>query len=109
MRKTQSELEGAQTAYDELTKSIEDLKNTIARQESEYIDEMRSSDLPLQEKGGELRAGNLQTLQAQYNDALSETGKIQALYSAAVTAGQKGDILSVVGDNKALKMPEAKI
>ncbi|MBK9766880.1 MAG: hypothetical protein IPP63_07615 [Chloracidobacterium sp.] len=41
------ELEGAQTAYDELTKSIEDLKNTIARQESEYIDEMRSSDLPL--------------------------------------------------------------
>ncbi|HQY67526.1 MAG TPA: polysaccharide biosynthesis tyrosine autokinase [Pyrinomonadaceae bacterium] len=97
------ELEGAQTAYDELTKSIEDLKNTIARQESEYIDEMRSSDLPLQEKGGELRAGNLQTLQAQYNDALSETGKIQALYSAAVTAGQKGDILSVVGDNKALQ------
>jgi succinoglycan biosynthesis transport protein ExoP len=97
------ELEGAQTAYDELTKSIDDLKNTIAKQESDYIEEMRSSDLPLQEKGGDLRAGNLSTLQAQYNDALSETGKIQALYSAAVNAVQKGDIMSVVGDNKALQ------
>ncbi len=97
------ELEGAQNAYDELTKSIDDLKVTIARQESEYIDEMSRSNLPLQEKGGDLRAGNLQTLQTQYNEAQAESGKVQALYSAAVAAAQKGDILSVVGDNKALQ------
>ncbi|MBP6004803.1 MAG: polysaccharide biosynthesis tyrosine autokinase [Pyrinomonadaceae bacterium] len=97
------ELEGAQNAFDELSKSIEDLKITIAKREGEYIDEMSRGGLPLQEKGGDLRAGNLQALQTEYNEAQSESGKIQALYSAAIAAAQKGDILSVVGDNKALQ------
>ncbi len=97
------ELEGAKKTYSELQKSIEDLKNTIAKEESDYIEEMRVSGLPLQDKGGELRSGNLVTLQKEYNDAQSESGKIQALYSAAITASGKGDILSVVGDNKAIQ------
>ena len=97
------ELEGAKNAYDELQKSIRDLKETIAKQESDYIEEMRVSNLPLVEKGGELRAGNLETLQKEYNDAQSESGKIQALYTAAIAASSKGDILSVVGDNKAIQ------
>lgn len=97
------EIQGAKKAYDELGKSIDELKRTITDQEAEQIEEMRSSGLPLQDKGGDLRAANLGTLQAQFNDAQSETGKLQALYAAAVEASQKGDILSVAGDYKALQ------
>jgi len=97
------ELEGAQSAYDELTKSIEDLKVTIFAQENEQTQEMQSNGLPLQDKGGELRASNLLTLQTQFNEAQLETEKIQALYTAAVSASGRGDILSVVGDNKAIQ------
>ncbi len=97
------ELEGAQKAYEELQKSIKDLKDTIAKEEGDFIEEMRVSDLPLLDKGNELRSGNLVTLQKEYNDAQAESGKIQALYSAAITASGKGDILSVVGDNKAIQ------
>ncbi len=97
------ELQGAKTAKEELGKSIEKLQETIRTQENDYMEKMRVSHLPLQEKGGDLRAGNLQALQKEYNDAQSESSKIQAMYSAAVTASGKGDILSVVGDNKAIQ------
>jgi uncharacterized protein involved in exopolysaccharide biosynthesis len=55
----QRETEGARRAYEDLTKSIEDLKVTISQQEAELISAMSSIDLPLQEKGGEIRASNL--------------------------------------------------
>lgn len=100
---SKSELAGAKTAFEELKKSIEELKKTIAKEESDYIEEMRVSNLPLVEKGGELRAGNLEALQKEYNDAQSESSKIQALYTAAISASSKGDILAVVGDNKAIQ------
>ena len=97
------ELEGAQNAYDELTKSIEDLKVTIFAQENEQTQEMQSNGLPLQDKGGELRASNLLTLQTQLNEAQLEMAKLQALNTAAISASGRGDILSVVGDNKAIQ------
>ncbi len=97
------ELQGAQKAYDQLGNSIDELKKTIAEQETQQMDEMRSSGLPLQDKGGELRASNLGTLQGQYNEAQAESSKLQALYNAAVEASSRGDILSVIGDNKALQ------
>lgn len=96
------EMEGAQNAYDELTASIEKLKVTIAQQQSEQMQEQQSSGLPLQEKGGDLRAANLATLQNQYNTAHEETGKIQAQYNAALSAANSGDVLSVAPDNKAI-------
>ena len=89
------ELEGAKTAYAELTDSIEKLKLTIAQQQSEQMQEQQSSGLPLQDKGGDLRASNLVTLQNQYNTAHDETGKIQAQYNAAVSAAESGDVLSI--------------
>ena len=97
------ETQGAEKAYEELRASIEDLKATIISQDNEYLSALRSAGLPLQEKGGELRAGNLEALMAQWRDAQTETGKIQALYTAAVNASGKGDILAVVGDNKAIQ------
>lgn len=87
------ELEGAKAAFDELTKSIDALKVTIAKQQSDQMQDQQDSGLPLQEKGGDLRAANLATLQNQYNTAHDETGKIQAQYNAAVSAAQSGDVL----------------
>jgi capsular exopolysaccharide synthesis family protein len=97
------ETAGAQQAYEDLGKSIEDLKAAITQQENDFIAEMRSLNLPLQEKGGELRAGNLEGLLQQLREAQLETGKIQALYTAAQAASGKGDILAIVGDNKAIQ------
>jgi len=97
------ETAGAQKAYEDLGSSIEELKATIIQQENNFIAEMRTADLPLQEKGGELRSGNLEGLLTQWREAQNETGKIQATYNAAISASGKGDILSVVGDNKAIQ------
>ncbi len=97
------ETQGAEKAYEELRSSIEDLKATIINQDNAYLAALRQAGLPLQEKGGDLRAGNLEALMTQWRDAQTETGRIQALYSAAVSASGKGDILAVVGDNKAIQ------
>jgi capsular exopolysaccharide synthesis family protein len=97
------ETSGALKAYEDLANSIEDLKATIIKQENDYIEEMRSANLPLQERGGDLRAGNLEALLAQWREAYNDANKMQTLYTAALTASGKGDILSVVGDNKAIQ------
>jgi len=99
----QRETEGARRAYEDLTKSIEELKNTIAQQEADLINAMSSIDLPLQDKGGDLRAGNLSALQAQLLEAENETGKAQTLYTGAQAASGKGDILAIAGENKAIQ------
>ncbi len=97
------EIAGSQKAYEDLKSSIEDLKATIYKQENDLVAEMRSSNLPLQEKGGDLRASNLEALLTQWRNAQDDVNKIQATYTAAVNASGKGDILSVVGDNKAIQ------
>lgn len=94
---------GAQQAFDDLNKSITDLNATIRQQENEYIAAMQNSGLPLQEKGADLRASNLSGLLNQWREAQNEASKLQAQYSAALSARGKGDILSVVGDNKAIQ------
>jgi capsular exopolysaccharide synthesis family protein len=98
------ETQGAKKAYTELSESIEDLKSTIQQQETGLLQEMSSSNLPLNgDKGGELRATTLASSYKMWSDARDELSKIQATYSAAVDASGKGDILSVVGDNKAIQ------
>jgi len=97
------ETEGARRAYEDLTRSIEDLKVTITQQEADLINAMSSIDLPLQDKGGDLRASSLSSLQAQLLDAENESSKVQTLYTGAVNASGKGDILAVAGENKAIQ------
>lgn len=97
------ETSGALKAYEDLAKSIEDLKATIIKQENDYLEQMRSANLPLQDKGGDLRASNLEALLGQWRSAYDDANKIQTLYTAALSASGKGDILSVVGDNKAIQ------
>ena len=98
------ETKNAKDIYDELTRSIEELKTNIANQEQERINYMQSSGLPLREgKGNDLLAERLQMLSGQWLTAEDERRKLQALYEAAQRASGTGDILAVVGDNKAIQ------
>lgn len=89
------ETQGAKKAYEELSKSIEDLKTNIANQEAELINEMRSSNLPLQEKGQDLVAGRLQTLSEQWLGAIDERRKLEARYNAALQANNRGEGMNI--------------
>jgi len=97
------ETAGTQEAYENLQKSIEELKGTIVQEENDLITEMTNSGLALADKGAEVRAADLQALLTQYRTAQEETGKIQATYNAALAASQKGDILAVGGENRAIQ------
>lgn len=83
------ETKGAKDVYDELSKSIEDLKATIAGKEVELIN--FSGNVPLQEKGGELSASILQNLSASWLGAIDERRKIEARYNAAVSSNARGE------------------
>lgn len=97
------ETEGARKAYEDLGKSIDELRAAIVKQQDDFIAEMRSSNLPLQENGGQLRAGNLQALLTTWREAQNDVSKIQAQYTASENASRGGDVLAVVGENKALQ------
>ncbi|MCA1625623.1 MAG: polysaccharide biosynthesis tyrosine autokinase [Acidobacteria bacterium] len=98
------EMQGAKRAYDELTKSIEDLRGTVAQQEQERIGEMQRSGLALfQGKDQTLNADRLSTLSGQWLAAEDERRKLQGIYEAAQRASGSGDILAVVGDNRAIQ------
>ncbi|MEP6786815.1 MAG: polysaccharide biosynthesis tyrosine autokinase [Acidobacteriota bacterium] len=97
------ETAGAKKAFDDLGASIEDLKAAIKQEEDDYIAAMREYNLPLQEKGGDLRSADLGSLMKDWRDAQTEASKIEATYKAAVNASGTGDILAVVGDNKAIQ------
>jgi len=92
-----SETQGAQKTLEDLTKSIEELQLTIQQQETDRINEMRSNNLPLANRGEELASSILQKKSNDWLSAEDERRKIQALYDAAVQASKQGQILSVVG------------
>lgn len=98
------ETSGAKQSYEELSKSIDELKNTIASEEIEYIKNMQEYDLPLRDgKGNDFLAERLQTISSNLLAAEDDRRKIQAQYEAAQKASDgKGGILSVVPDNKAI-------
>ena len=89
------ETQGAKAAYDELSKSIEDLKATIEEQEADLINDMRSSGLPLVEKGQDLNASRLQTLSETWLNAMDERRKLEARYNAAVSANSRGEGMNI--------------
>lgn len=85
------ELQGTKQAVAELSKSIEELKGTIAQDELNLINLLRSNNLPLQDKGGELRNNVLTTVYGQYQEARNERLKIEARYNTAVQANARGE------------------
>lgn len=98
------ETQGAQKTYEDLTKSIADLKTAIESQQQELLREQSSNRLPLTgEKGQELNAGILQTASSQLLAAQDERRKMEAAYSAALRANSSGEIFAVLGENQAVQ------
>jgi polysaccharide biosynthesis transport protein len=85
------ETQGAKRAYEELSRSIEDLKNTIGGQEAELLKVLRDNNLPMQDKGSELRNNVLTTVYGQYQEARNERLKVEARYNTAVQANNRGE------------------
>ena len=85
------ETQGAKKDYEDLSKSIEELKSQISGQELELISYMRDSGLPLAEKGQELSATRLQELSTQWMTATDKKRELEARYNAAVQANSKGE------------------
>ncbi len=97
------ELASTQKQYDDLVKSVEDLKGTIAGQEQDRVNYMQSSGLPLFEgKGQSLNADRLQGFSQQWLGAIEERRKLEAKYEAALKANAKGDATNIpdIVDNK---------
>lgn len=87
--------------YDELGKSIEGLKATIAQQQNDYIAGVKASALGMGDAKGEVRAGNLEGLLTLWREASNETGKIEAKYRAAINA-KGADVLALDPNNTAI-------
>lgn len=85
------ETQGARKDFEDLSKSIEELKGTIASQEQELIAYMQNSGLSVAEKGQELSASRLQEISSQWLSATEERRKIEATYNAAVQANNRGE------------------
>ncbi len=86
---------GARRAYEDLTKSIEDLGRTITDQEADLIGYMRSSGLPLQEKGQDLSASRLQSMSETWLKAMEGRRQLEARYNAAVQASSRGEGMNI--------------
>lgn len=89
------ETQGALQAKDDLAKSIVELENTISNQEAELIAFMKESNLPLQDKGGELSANRLQGLSETWMKAMEERRQLEGRYNAAVAANNRGEGSSI--------------
>jgi capsular exopolysaccharide synthesis family protein len=77
-KNAEQEVEGAQKAFEQLTKSIEDLKTTIALQEAEFITQMKSAQLPLQEgRGTNLLMEDVAAIQKNLNRVAEERQKLE--------------------------------
>ncbi len=85
------ETQGAEQAKTDLANSIEELKTTIANQETELVAFMRERDLPLQEKGQDLAASRLQTMSETWLKAMDDRRALEARYNAAVQADARGE------------------
>jgi capsular exopolysaccharide synthesis family protein len=89
------ETAGTQKAFKDLGSSIEELKLTIAKQETDLIDYMRSSGLPLQEKGQDLNAARLGGMSEAWIKAMESRRQIEARYNAAVAASKRGQGMNI--------------
>ncbi len=95
------ETQGSKQTYDDISKSIEDLKVTIASQSQQSIAERSSNNIPLTGgKGEDFNASRLQTISGQLLGARDDRRKLEAEYAAAVNAGDQ--IFALLGNNEAV-------
>lgn len=89
------ETAGTKQAAEDLGKSIDKLQGTIEEQEAQLIDYMRSSGLPLQEKGQDLSAGRLAGMSETWLKAMETRRQLEGRYNAAVTANSRGEGMNI--------------
>ena len=89
------ETSGARKAYEDLTRSIEELRTQIAERENEYIQELRNSDISLLEKGQDLAASRLTAMSEALIKAVDERRRLESRYNAAVAANARGEGQSI--------------
>ncbi len=98
------ETQGAKKNLDDLGKSIDELKGTIASQSQQLIVEQNNYNLPLTgTQGQEFNAGRLQAISTQLLTAKDKRRNIEADYTAAVQANAKGEIFAVLGKDQAIQ------
>lgn len=90
-RDAERETLGARQALDDLTKSIDALRETIRQQEADLMASMRDSTLPLQEKGQDLNASRLQSLSETSLKAMDSRRQLEARYNSALQASSRGE------------------
>ncbi len=89
------EMRGEKQAIEDLAKSIDELKATINQQEAQLMSDMRSSNLPLQEKGQDLAAGRLGSMSDTWLKAMESRRQLEARYNAALTASSRGEGMNI--------------
>lgn len=98
------EMGGAKQAYEDISKSIIDLKATIEVQQQELNTLQKNIKKPLLgEQGDEFNAAKLQQLSSQLFEAQDTRRKLEAQYNAAQRANANGEITAVVKDNPAIE------
>ena len=89
------ETAGARKAYDDLTNSIDELRGQIAAQENELLAELRSNELPLQDKGQDLAASRLTSLSETWLKSMESRRTLESQYNAAAAASARGEGASI--------------
>ena len=89
------ETAGARKAYEDLSNSIEELRGQIATQENELLSELRSNELPLQDKGQDLAASRLTSLSETWLKSMESRRQLESQYNAAAAASARGEGASI--------------
>lgn len=89
------ETAGARKAFEDLSRSIDELRQQIADQENELIANLRDSNLPLADKGQDLAASRLSTLSDTWLKAMETRRQLESRYNAAVAANNRGEGASI--------------
>jgi polysaccharide biosynthesis transport protein len=95
LQDAEREMQGSVRAANDLSRSIEELQNTISNQEAELIEEMRRSNLPLAEKGQDLAASRLGSLSDTWLRIMEGRRQLEARYNAAVIASSRGEGMNI--------------
>lgn len=96
------EMQGEKQAIEDLDRSINQLRETIAQQETELMSQMRSIDIPLAEKGEEHAAARLGSLSETALKTMESRRQLETQYNAALAADKRGEgiNLPVLYENK---------
>ncbi len=94
----------ARELYDDLSKSIEELKSTLTQQEQQLIAFMRRSDLPLTgESATAFISSRLNNLSSLWLAAMDDRRKIEASYGTAVNSNDIATLPKELVNNQPLQ------